>query len=42
MIHIPESALCKTFADAATAAKEFGIEYLWIDRLCIVQNDQED
>ncbi|KAE8444612.1 hypothetical protein EG329_014443 [Mollisiaceae sp. DMI_Dod_QoI] len=42
LVHIPETGLCKTFFDSAVAAKELGIRYLWIDRLCIIQHDEED
>ncbi|KAF2465673.1 HET-domain-containing protein [Lindgomyces ingoldianus] len=35
-------ALPKTFEDAMTIAKRFGIKYLWIDCLCIYQDSPED
>jgi hypothetical protein len=31
-----------TFRDAATVAYKLGIRYLWIDSLCIIQNDKHD
>jgi hypothetical protein len=34
--------LPKTFRDAVTIALRIGISWLWIDSLCIVQNDTED
>ncbi|KAK3321776.1 heterokaryon incompatibility protein-domain-containing protein [Apodospora peruviana] len=34
--------LPKTFRDAATVAAELGYRYLWIDALCIIQDDQHD
>jgi len=34
--------LPKTFQDAVRFAREFGVQYLWIDSLCIIQNDPED
>jgi hypothetical protein len=34
--------LCKTFQDALRLARRFGIKYLWIDSLCIIQDDEED
>ncbi|CZR44065.1 uncharacterized protein FPRO_13859 [Fusarium proliferatum ET1] len=34
--------LPQTFQDAVVATRNLGYRYLWIDSLCIVQNDQED
>ena len=34
--------LPKTFRDAITVARRLGIRYLWIDSLCIVQDDSLD
>lgn len=39
---IPTSRLSKTFTESIIIAKQLGIRYLWIDSLCIVQNDNED
>jgi hypothetical protein len=39
---IPWSHLSKTFQDAITITRELGIGYIWIDSLCIVQDDDED
>ncbi len=36
------STLPKTFQDAITLTSLLGIKYIWIDSLCIVQNDKED
>ncbi|KAL8391788.1 hypothetical protein RB595_002119 [Gaeumannomyces hyphopodioides] len=36
------SELPPTFRDAVTVARALGISYLWIDSLCIVQDDKED
>jgi hypothetical protein len=34
--------LCKTFQDALYVLEAIGLEHLWIDTLCIVQDDEED
>lgn len=34
--------LPKTFQDSITVTRELGVKYLWIDALCIIQNDLED
>lgn len=34
--------LPKTFQDAVQVTRDLGIRYLWIDTLCIVQDDMED
>jgi hypothetical protein len=36
------SELPKTFRDAVRVAQNLGIQYLWIDSLCIIQGNQED
>ncbi|KAI1666460.1 Heterokaryon incompatibility protein [Pyrenophora tritici-repentis] len=36
------SELPKTFQDAVRVTRELGIEYLWIDSLCIIQWNAED
>ena len=41
-VAIPQESLCKTFQDAIYVAKFCGFEYLWIDSLCIVQDDEID
>jgi hypothetical protein len=35
-------ALPQTFADAIMAVRQLGIEYIWIDSLCIIQDDPQD
>lgn len=39
---IPEDTLPQTFLDAIKIARYLDIPYLWIDSLCIVQDDIED
>jgi hypothetical protein len=34
--------LPKTCQDALVVARQLGIQYIWIDRLCIIQDDGED
>ena len=36
------SELPRTFQDAIRVTRELGIEYLWIDSLCIIQWNEED
>lgn len=36
------NTLPKTFQDAVTVTRKIGVRYLWIDSLCIVQDDIED
>ncbi|KAH6843201.1 hypothetical protein B0I37DRAFT_330891 [Chaetomium sp. MPI-CAGE-AT-0009] len=36
------SRLPRTFRDAVTVTRELGVRYLWIDSLCIVQDDPHD
>jgi hypothetical protein len=39
---IEVARLPKTFQDAVKISRAIGIRYLWIDSLCIVQNDTDD
>ncbi|KAJ4005495.1 hypothetical protein NW766_011044 [Fusarium irregulare] len=39
---IPFERLPQTFKDAVTATRSLNVEYLWIDSLCIIQEDPED
>lgn len=39
---LPVGALCKTFQDAVYITRTLGLRYLWIDSLCIVQDDPDD
>ncbi|KAF5025124.1 hypothetical protein F66182_2825 [Fusarium sp. NRRL 66182] len=40
--NIPFARLAKTFQDAVVISRELGIRYVWIDSLCIVQDDAKD
>jgi hypothetical protein len=39
---IPPEALSRTIRDAIETARELGFPYIWIDTLCIVQDDASD
>lgn len=39
---IPWAKLPNTFQDAISVTRRLGIRYLWIDSLCIVQDDAQD
>ncbi len=39
---IPEKTLPATLLDAVLVSREMGLRYLWIDSLCIVQDDVDD
>ena len=40
--NIVEAELPKTFQDAILMARSLGLSYIWIDALCIIQNDDDD
>ncbi|KAM5517208.1 het domain-containing protein [Fusarium oxysporum f. sp. phaseoli] len=40
--NIPFNRFAKTFQDAVVISRELGIRYVWIDSLCIVQDDKQD
>jgi hypothetical protein len=42
MTGIPVAELPKTFTDAIDTSKALGLQYLWIDSLCIIQDSQSD
>ncbi|CVL06151.1 related to tol protein [Fusarium mangiferae] len=42
MKRISFHSLPKTFQDAITVTRAIGIEFIWIDSLCIIQNDDDD
>ena len=39
---VPVQALTKTFQDAIRITSYIGLQYLWIDSLCIIQDDVDD
>jgi hypothetical protein len=39
---IPWALIPKTFQDAVIATRNVGLQYLWIDSLCIIQDDHDD
>ncbi|KAI1461063.1 HET-domain-containing protein [Annulohypoxylon moriforme] len=39
---LKEQVLPKTIVDAMTLTKEMGVDYLWIDRLCVIQDSDAD
>ncbi|CAO2655587.1 Nn.00g043900.m01.CDS01 [Neocucurbitaria sp. VM-36] len=39
---IDENTLSKTFRDAIALARHLSIRFMWIDSLCIIQDDKED
>jgi Heterokaryon incompatibility protein (HET) len=39
---IPWDRLSKTFQDAILVTRDLGLQYLWIDSLCIIQDDAND
>ena len=39
---IPWDKMPNTFRDAVSVARRLGFQYLWIDSLCIIQDDQQD
>jgi hypothetical protein len=39
---LPDTSLPRTFKDAIVAARMLGLDYIWIDSLCIIQNSDDD
>lgn len=39
---IETTSLSRTFRDAVAVSRRLGCQYLWIDALCIIQDDQRD
>ena len=42
MLSIPWDELTQTFQDAIVITRDIGVPYVWIDSLCIVQDDRKD
>jgi hypothetical protein len=42
MQEVPWDKLTKTFQHAILATRKFGFNYIWIDSLCIIQDDDSD
>jgi hypothetical protein len=42
MVGISWNAIPKTFQEAVMTTRELGLRYLWIDSLCIIQDDDDD
>ncbi|TLD26360.1 hypothetical protein PspLS_05163, partial [Pyricularia sp. CBS 133598] len=42
MEHVPADALPKTFQDAVRLAQALDIQYIWIDALCIIQEEDDN
>jgi hypothetical protein len=40
--YIPYNLLPRTFRDAVKYTRDLGIRYLWIDSICVVQDDESD
>lgn len=40
--HIPRKKLSQTFIDAINASRRLGIDYIWIDALCIIQKEENN
>ncbi len=41
-VDIPISALAQTIQDAISVAGRIGVQYIWIDSLCIIQDSAID
>ncbi|KAI6837356.1 hypothetical protein KC340_g4460 [Hortaea werneckii] len=41
-IAVPEQTLPRTFFDAIQITRKLDVEYIWMDSLCIIQDDEDD
>jgi hypothetical protein len=41
-LNLPVESLPKTIRDAINITQRLGMNYLWVDRLCIIQDDEAD
>ncbi|KAH8774480.1 heterokaryon incompatibility protein-domain-containing protein, partial [Diaporthe sp. PMI_573] len=42
LLGIPWTRIPQTFTDAIIITRQLGLEYIWIDSLCIIQQDESD
>jgi hypothetical protein len=42
MAHIPLSRMPRTIHDAVQVTRRLGVRFLWVDALCIIQDDKDD
>lgn len=40
--YIPREKLARTFKDAIDATRQLGLDFVWIDALCIIQKEPKD
>ncbi|KAG4028832.1 hypothetical protein MFRU_019g01190 [Monilinia fructicola] len=42
LVSIPFKTMPRTFRDAVTVTRRLGLQYIWIDSLCIIQDSSQD